>query len=138
MVSSAIKLGFKVGMTSLLFLTATTVYGLGLGNLDLQSRLNERFSAHIPIIVAEDIDASDISVKLGSKKQFKQAGLKRASSLYQLSFTPERTADGQMVITISSSSRIIEPMISFVLQVEQGGTRTLRKYTAMMDAPLKP
>lgn len=137
MVSDAIRIGFKMGMTSLLFLTATAVYGLGLGNLDLQSRLNQRFSAHIPVTVGEDIDASDISVKLGNKKQFEQAGLKRSGSLAGLSFTPERTADGKMVIKISSNERIIEPMISFILQVEQGRMRTLRQYTAMMDSPIK-
>jgi len=137
MVSNTKKWGISTCLTGLLLCTATSLYALGLGNMDLESRLNQPFSANIPVLVPEDIQASEITVKLAADSQFERVGLKRSSTVYMLEFFPERRADGQMVIGISTKDRVIEPMLSFVLEVEQGGNRTLRKYTAMLEAPTR-
>ncbi|MCW8962969.1 MAG: hypothetical protein OQL16_04165 [Gammaproteobacteria bacterium] len=105
--------------------------------MDLESRLNQPFSANIPVLVPEDIQASEITVKLAADSQFERIGLKRSGTASTLEFFPERRADGQMVIGISTKDRVIEPLLSFVLEVEQGGNRTLRKYTAMLEAPTR-
>jgi len=122
-------------LVALLFPVATSLYGLGLGDMDLKSRLNQPFSANIPVIVPAETEASEIIVKLAEDARFKHAGLRRGGAISQLRFFPERRADGQMVIEIKSVERMTEPMLSFVLEVEQGGTRALRKYTAMLEAP---
>jgi len=129
------KWGFNACLVGLLLPAATSLYGLGLGDMDLESRLNQPFSANIPVMVPAETEASEISVKLAEVRQFKRAGLKRGGPISQLQFSPERRADGQMVIEIKSAVRMTEPMLSFVLQVEQGGTRSLRKYTVMLEAP---
>ena len=135
--SIAKKWGITTFLTGLMLCTATSLYALGLGNMDLESRLNQPFSANIPVLVPEDIQASEITVKLAADSQFERAGLKRSGTVSKLEFFPERRADGQMVIGVSSKDRVTEPMLSFVLEVEQGGTRTLRKYTAMLEAPTR-
>ena len=131
------KKGINACLTGLLYFTATSLYALGLGNLDLESRLNQPFSAKIPVLVSDDTQASDIDVKLAADSQFKRLGLKRSGTVSQFEFFPQRRADGQMIIEIKSKGRVTEPMLSFVLEVEQGGTRTLRKYTAMLEAPTR-
>jgi len=125
------------GLTGLLFSMTTSVYGLGLGNLDLQSRINQRFSANIPVTVPVEVVAAEISVQLATDSQFKRAGLKKTGIVTRLQFLTERRADGQMVIAVTSTSRVTEPMVSFVLEVNQGGTRTLRTYNAMLEAPTR-
>jgi pilus assembly protein FimV len=127
------KWGFHTVLLGLLFSMATSAYGLGLGNLDLQSRLNERFSANIPVIVPAEVDATEITVQLAANSQFERAGLKKTDTVTKLQFSPERKADGQMIIAITTTSRVTEPMVSFVLEVQQGSTRTLRTYNAMLE-----
>ena len=129
------KWGSYVGFAGLLFSVVTSVHALGLGNLDLQSRLNQRFSANIPVIVPADVDATEISVQLATTSHFERAGLKKTGTVTRLQFSPERRADGQMIIAVTSLSRVTEPMVSFVLEVQQGGTKTLRTYNAMLEAP---
>ena len=130
------KWGLHAMLLSLLFSMATSVHGLGLGNLDLQSRLNQRFSANIPITVPAEVDATEISVQLATNSHFERAGLKKTGTVTRLQFSPERRADVQMIITITTTSRVTEPMVSFVLEVKQGGTKTLRTYNAMLSAPM--
>jgi len=129
------KWGFYVACTSLLFSLATSAYGLG--NLDLQSRINQRFTAAIPVLVPADVDATEISVQLATDSHFKREGLKKTGTVTKLQFSPERREDGQMVIAVTTASRVIEPMVSFVLEVQQGGTRTMRTYNALLEAPTR-
>lgn len=125
----------KLVLAGLIFALNSTAYGLGLGSIDLQSRLNQRFDAQIPLIVPDETEPSEVSVKLANDSQFERAGIRRSGIASQLKFAPQRTEDGQMVIAVRSPDRIVEPMVSFVIEVEQGGMRTIRKYTAMLEAP---
>ncbi len=127
----------QLGLAGLLVFAMAPVHALGLGSMELESRINQRFSASIPVIVPEDIDATELSVKLASDRQFQRLGLKRTGVVTQLNFSALRREDGKMGIEVTSEKRITEPMLSFVLEVEQGKTRTLRKYTAMLEAPTR-
>ena len=124
-----------LGAAGLLFTLNSTAYALGLGTLDLQSRLNQQFSAHIPVFVPDETEPSEVSVRLAPDSAFERAGIRRSGLASQLKFTAQRTSEGNMVIMVRSPDRIIEPMISFVIEVEQGGIKTIRKYTAMLETP---
>ena len=137
MSSLARKWIFNIGLSSLLLITASGVHALGLGNLNLQSRLNQQFSASIPLSVAQDIDSTEIVVKLASREHFKRAGFKKTAIVLGLQFETRRGDDGKMLITVTSAARITEPMLNFVLEVGQGGARSLRNYTAMLEVPDK-
>ena len=129
------KTVLRFGVAGLILALNSTAYGLGLGTIDLQSRLNQRFSAHIPVIVSEEIEPSEVTVRLANDSQFERAGIHRTGIVSKLSFIAERTTDGEMVIAVRSPDRIVEPMVSCVIEVEQGGIKTIRKYTAMLEAP---
>lgn len=131
----AVRLATQIGMGALLIATTSMVHALGLGNLELNSQLNQRLNANIPVFVPEEIDPSDITVRLADNDQFERAGIKRSDLTSQLRFAAKRTTDGKMIISVSSSKRMIEPMLSFVLEVEQGEVRAVRQYTVMLPAP---
>jgi pilus assembly protein FimV len=124
-------------MAGLLSLAVTPVLALGLGSMDLQSRLNQSFQADIPVLVPAETDPTELSVQLAADHQFEREGLKRGRTVMQMKFNAVRREDGQMVIEVTTPSRVVEPMLSFVLEVEQGGMRTMRKYTAMLEAPTR-
>ena len=133
----AVKLVIQFGLAALLMATVSTVQALGLGNLELDSQLNQRLSANIPVFVPEEIDPSDINVRLAENAHFERAGIKRSNLVNQLTFSPKRTADGKMIISVSSRKRMVEPMLSFVLEVVQDEFRTVRQYTVMLPAPTR-
>ena len=133
----AVRLVIQFGLAALLMATVSTVQALGLGNLELDSQLNQRLSANIPVFVPEEIDPSDINVRLAENAHFERAGIKRSNLVNQLTFSPKRTADGKMIISVSSRKRMVEPMLSFVLEVVQDEFRTVRQYTVMLPAPTR-
>lgn len=131
----AVRLAILGGLGTLLIAMAGMVHALGLGNLELESQLNQRLNANIPVFVPEEIDPSDVTVRLADNVHFERAGIKRSDLTSQLRFATKRTDDGKMIISISSSKRMVEPMLSFVLEVEQGEVRAVRQYTVMLPAP---
>lgn len=131
----AVRLAILGGLGTLLIAMAGMVHALGLGNLELESQLNQRLNANIPVFVPEEIDPSDVTVRLADNAHFERAGIKRSDLTSQLRFATKRTDDGKMIISISSSKRMVEPMLSFVLEVEQGEVRAVKQYTVMLPAP---
>jgi len=131
----AINLAPRIGLAFVLSVSSFAVHALGLGELDLQSQLNQRLSAHIPVFVADEIDPTDINVRLATDAHFERAGITRSATVSQLMFSPKRNADGKMVISIKSRSRVTEPMLSFVLEVAEGEVTTVKKYTVMLPPP---
>lgn len=118
-------------------LAATPLFALGLGSMDLQSRLNQNFQADIPVLVSEETDPTELTIRLAPKDQFERAGIKLSRTATQMQFNVVRREDGQMVIEVSTKDRVTEPMVNFVLEVEQGRMRSVRKYTAMLEAPFR-
>ncbi|TNG02129.1 MAG: hypothetical protein EP297_01485 [Gammaproteobacteria bacterium] len=115
-----------------LFLTSNSLYALGLGEIQLDSGLNQRFKARIPVTVSEKAEPTDLIVKLADNERFKQAGIERRGYVLSLNFETLRGEDGQMYISVNSRDRIREPMLSFVLEVLHEGTRTMRSYSTFI------
>ena len=115
-----------------LFLMSAPLYALGLGDIQLESGLNQRFKASIPVIVSEKAEPTDLVVSLADHNRFKQVGFSRSGDVLSLSFSAMRAEDGRMVIKVTSRDRIREPMLNFVLEVLYDGTRTLRSYSALL------
>jgi len=113
----------------------TPAFAVGLGDIDLKSRLNQRFSADIPLRIDADADAVDINVRLAGRSYFKRAGLERSAAVMDLTFEPVRLDAEQMVIKVRSGKVVKEPMLSFIVEVEHQGARSLREFTAMLDTP---
>ena len=58
-----------------------SAFGLGLGEIALDSALNEPFSAEIPLDSYEESDLKDLTVQLASKQTFERYGLDQPAFL---------------------------------------------------------
>jgi pilus assembly protein FimV len=110
-------------------------FAVGLGDIDLKSRLNQRMDADIPVLVDAETDVIDINVRLADSAYFKRAGLKRNAVVIGLTFEAVRLNAEQMVIKVRSRDVIKEPMVSFIVEVEHKGARSMREYTALLETP---
>ncbi len=63
-----------------------TGYALGLGEIEVNSALNQKLNADIEILSAVPEDTETIIVKLASRKEFSRAGLDRPYLLNDLRF----------------------------------------------------
>ena len=123
-------------VASVLLLGSPSLYALGLGEIELDSRLNQPLKAKIPVVLDEDTSVEDLTINLANQARFEKAGIKRGVLAMSLKFVPVQEADGKPYILVMTKSRVLEPMLKFVLEVEQNGVRTLREYAALIESPM--
>ena len=108
--------------------------GLGLGNADLQSSLNQPLKATIQLSQTQGVSASDIRVMLADEDAFARAGLQRQFFLQNLDFVVRDGARGPY-IELTSQAAVKEPFLNLLLTVEWPQGRLLREYTFLLDPP---
>lgn len=108
---------------------------LGLGNIDLNSYLNQPLEAEIPLRTTSQEELDSLHVGLASRSDFVRAGIDYQNSLRQLNFRIVR--EGQKpVIKITSDGDFREPYVSFLLEVNWSRGRIMREYTLLVDPPV--
>ena len=109
---------------------------LGLGELTLDSYLNEPLSAKVDLLEVGDLDTSQVKVSLGSRADFERAGVERAFFLTSLKFDVVIDGSGNGKLNISSRDAVREPFLDFLLEVRWPEGRVLREYTVLLDLPV--
>jgi len=122
---------------ALLFISVSSnTFALGLGEIDMQSALNQPMKASIGLTSAGGTDLSQIKVNIASAEAHQRAGLSRARVLGNFRFKLEQDSHGQPVIRVSSTENIHEPFIEFMLELTWPNGRLMRQYTVLVDPPL--
>jgi len=112
-----------------------TGYTLGLGEIEINSALNQKLNADIELLSATPEDVETLIVKLASRKEFTRAGLDRPYLLNDLRFTSVEI-NGSPYIKVSSGSPIREPFLNFLVEIDWPNGRLLREYTVLLDPPV--
>ncbi len=122
-------------LISALLLSPAVALGLGLGEIRLNSALNEPFSAEIDLVAATPEELGSLEANLASNEVFSRYGLDRPSFLGSLEFTVGQGQDGRSVLLVRSRDAISEPFVSFLIDVSWPRGRLLREYTVLLDPP---
>ena len=108
---------------------------LGLGEIKLNSALNDKFNADIPVVGATSDELDSLDVKLAGLSQFTQAGLDRPDVLNQLRFVVVRNSDGSSYIHITSNQAMREPFLDFLVDASWNNGELIREYTVLLNPP---
>lgn len=131
----AVKRQIVWGVASLATLYIGVANALGLGELKLDSALNQPLNATIFLQGGDDIDPSDIRVSLADAAAFRNAGLERPHFLTELRFTPTME-NNQLVVRVQSPGPVREPYLNFLVELRRPNGRLLREYTLLLDPPM--
>ena len=118
--------------TALLPLTANA---LGLGEIKLNSGLNQNLNADVTIVGATPGELDSLKVTLASQQQFQQAGLDRPDALSQLQFQVVKNPDGSASVHITSLQAVREPFLDFLVDATWDNGELLREYTVFLNPP---
>jgi len=124
----------RVLITAIL-LTPAAALGLGLGEIRLNSSLNEPLSAEIDLVAATPEELATLNAQLASQEVFARYGLDRPAFLGSLEFSVGHGQDGRSVLLVHSRDAISEPFVSFLIDVTWPRGRLLREYTVLLDPP---
>ncbi len=119
-----------------LLVTSQWVLALGLGEIKLNSALNEPLDAEIRLLNVGDLGDTEILASLASEEDFNRAGVERAFHLVDMRFKVDVSNSATPVIRITSRKPIREPYLDFLLDVQWSSGRLLREYTVLLDLPV--
>lgn len=128
----------KLGLTlvPLILLRSTSVFALGVGDIELHSALNQPLNAEIRLLSATPAELQGLTVALAPEAAFISAGVDRLGLLNQLRFKVIQKSDGSHVIKVTSSQPIREPFLDFLVEVNWSSGRFVREYTVLLDFPV--
>ncbi len=130
------KSGIILSLWTALLCFPLSSFALGLGEIEVNSYLNQPLKADIEVVAARPGEIDDLLVSLASRDAFRKAGLERASDLSKLRFQIEKSEDGQSAkILVSTKTAIKEPFLNFLIEADWAKGRLLREYTILLDPP---
>lgn len=126
----------RLVLLCVLLTTMSTVYGLGLGRLEMRSALNQNFEGEIVLTNVGNLTTDEVVSNLATQDDFQRVKIERTALLLDLDFETVQREDGTMVIVVTSSRPIVEPFLNFLVEVLWPNGRVLREYTVLLDPPV--
>ncbi|MGC1523094.1 MAG: hypothetical protein WA803_16250, partial [Steroidobacteraceae bacterium] len=104
-------------------------WALGLGEIHLNSALNEPMRAEIDLIAATPDELTALRADLASRDAFTRYGIDRPPFLSTMTFKVGKSKDGREVLLVRSTDAIPEPFVTFLVEVNWARGRLMREYT---------
>jgi pilus assembly protein FimV len=111
------------------------VCALGLGEIHLESALNEPLVAEIDIVGATAEDLSGITAAIANRDTFLRFGVERPAFLSTATFKIVRDSRGRPVLAVRSTEAFTEPLVDMFVDLRWHGGETIRQYTLLLDPP---
>jgi pilus assembly protein FimV len=118
------------------FLWPSTTWALGLGEIHLNSSLNEPMNAEIDLISAGPDELTALRATLAGRDAFARYGIDRPPFLSTLTFKVGKGKDGRDALLVRSTDAIPEPFVTFLVEVNWARGRLMREYTVLLDPPV--
>jgi pilus assembly protein FimV len=116
-------------------LSPAAVHALGLGDIRLNSALNQPFDAEIELVSASAEDLAALRAALASSETFGRYGLDKPAYLNDFQFRVVRGDSGRDVLRVTSPKPITEPFVTLLVEANWPRGRLLREYTVLLDPP---
>jgi pilus assembly protein FimV len=111
-------------------------WALGLGEIHLNSALNEPMNAEIDLIAATPDELTALRASLAARDAFTRYGIDRPPFLSTLTFKVGKGKDGREALLVRSTDAIPEPFVTFLVEVNWARGRLMREYTVLLDPPV--
>ena len=102
-------------------------HALGLGNLTVDSALNESLKAEIEFTSANKKELKSLNVTLAPRGTFNAAGVQWLPYLSDIKFTVARRLDGRSFIQLTSAQPIRAPFLHFLSPAHRARRRGLER-----------
>jgi pilus assembly protein FimV len=109
---------------------------LGLGEIHLNSALNEPLNAEIDLVAATPDELSALHAALAGRDAFTRYGIDHPPFLSSITFKVGKAKDGRDVLLVRSTEAIPEPFVTFLVEVNWARGRLMREYTVLLDPPV--
>ncbi len=109
---------------------------LGLGEIKLNSTLNQPLDAEVKLINVRDLTKEEIIVRLAVRDDFDRAGVDLTYFLTQFKYSVDLNSEAGPVVYITTDDAVKEPFLNFIVVAEWPSGKLLREYTLLVDLPV--
>ncbi len=106
---------------------------IGLGEIRVQSALNEPLSAEIDIVGATEDELADLRAAVASRETFERYGAERPAFLSSTTFKVVRDAHGQPMLAVHSEQPFTDPLVSLLVDLRWGRGEVMREYALLLQ-----
>lgn len=117
-------------------LSPVTLYALGLGEIRLNSALNQPFDAEIELLSPTPEELASLKVTMANQDVFARYGIDRPQYLSNFEFSVSRGRDGKSTIKVTSNRSVTEPYVTLLVEAAWARGRLVREYTVLLDPPV--
>jgi pilus assembly protein FimV len=108
-------------------------HALGLGDIHVDSGLNERLAAEIDIVGATALDLTDLRAAVANRETFLRFGADRPAFLSSATFKVTQDSQGRPVLAVRSTESFTEPLVNFLVDLHWRHGDLVRQYTLLLD-----
>ncbi|MGC1522645.1 MAG: hypothetical protein WA803_13965, partial [Steroidobacteraceae bacterium] len=108
---------------------------LGLGDIHVDSGLNERLAAEIEIVGATALELAELKAEVANRETFLHYGAERPAFLGSTTFKVAQDSHGKPVLAVRSTESFTEPVVSFLIDLNWRNGQLIRQYTLLLDPP---
>ena len=116
-----------------LALQPSTAWALGLGDIEVKSSFNKKFTAIIPIFLGED--EGELKLEVGRPRDYELMQLPRPGLIdkLELAIAPNPENPAEKMIIITSPEPIQKPSFNLIIRLSAGGGTILENYFLAVD-----
>ncbi len=127
------------GKNPLVWMMALSMPGaaqaLGLGDIHVDSGLNERLAAEIEIVGATPLELAELKAAVANRETFLHYGAERPAFLASTTFKVAQDVHGRPVLAVRSTDTFTEPVVNFLVDLNWRNGQLIRQYTLLLDPP---
>jgi pilus assembly protein FimV len=125
------------GQNPLVLMMALSLPGaanaLGLGEIHVNSALNEPLAADIEILGATAEELSSLTASVANKDTFLRFGAERPAFLASATFKVAQDVKGKPVLVIRSTDSFTEPVVNMLVDLRWHNGEVIRQYSLLLD-----
>src|ERR1700743_1803200 len=108
-------------------------HALGLGEIHVDSALNEPLAAEIEIVGATAEELSGLTATIANRDTFARFGAERPAFLASATFKVSRDVNGRPVLSIRSADSFTEPVVNLLVDLRWHNGEVIRQYSLLLD-----
>jgi len=108
-------------------------HALGLGEIHVNSALNEPLAAEIDIVGATAEELSSLTASIANRDTFLRFGAERPAFLASATFKVSHDVTGRPVLVIRSTDSFTEPVVNLLVDLRWHNGEVIRQYSLLLD-----
>ncbi|MGB0467806.1 MAG: FimV/HubP family polar landmark protein [Pontibacterium sp.] len=128
------KLAISLALAGVL--STSNANALGLGEIKINSALNEPLNAEIQLLEVRKLNPLQIQPRMADIDEHALAGVNEVRFLSGVAFKVILGSDGTGRIRLTSRDPVKEPFLNFLVEVNWPNGRLVREYTLLLDPPV--